>query len=268
MNWRRVAVRTVSEVSALSRTRMKPGFRVLLYHAVGSRPAHDSYGFSIKPEQFERQMEALAKNKQLEIRSFPKPQPSHSPLRVAVTFDDGFKDNLRTAAPILLKFNIPFTVFVTASFIKSEAQEYLTPSELRELASLPGVTIGSHGMTHLPLAQCDDSTLRQELSGSRSYIENVIGTPVTAIAYPHGSVDARVRDAASDAGYITGGCSLFGINDEGSDPLLLRRCEVVARDTERAFHQKLSGAWDWYSWHQKRTRPYEASRSSLRLQIL
>jgi hypothetical protein len=249
MNWKRIALRTISEVSSLGRAgRIRPGFRVLLYHAVGSRLKQDTYGISIEPKLFARQMEILASAEQIVISCFGDTELTDSTLRVAVTFDDGYKDNLYTAAPILLKYQIPFTVFVTSSFIRGGSQEYLTPTELRELSSLTGVTIGSHGATHLELARCDAPTLQRELSESRAEIEDIIGQQVTAIAYPHGSVNLRVREAARRTGYTRGGCSRFDINQKGRDPLLLCRCEIWATDSERVFRQKLSGAWDWYRW--------------------
>lgn len=248
MRWKRVAARTISEIFALKRMSAKPrtGFRVLLYHAVGSRLNQDTYGISIEPKLFERHMQILASTEQVETRSFDRVEPNDSRLQVAVTFDDGYKDNLYKAAPILIKYNIPFTVFVTSSFIKSGSQEYLTPEELRELSELPGVTIGSHGATHVSLAGCDDALLKRELSESRSYIEDVTGLEVTSIAYPHGSASLRVRDAAARTGYTLGGCSRFDINRRGRDPLLINRCEIWASDSERVFRQKLSGVWDWY----------------------
>lgn len=171
--------------------------------------------------------------------------------RIAITFDDGYRDNLYVAAPILMKYKIPFTVFATASYIQSGDSIYMSREELRELATFDGITIGSHGMTHARLAECDDKTLKKELCESRSYLEDIIGRPVTAVSYPHGSVNRRVRDAAQEAGYTIGGCSLFGVNKPGRDPLLLRRTEIIASDTEKIFRQKLSGAWDWYAWRQK-----------------
>ena len=177
-------------------------------------------------------------------------------LQVAVTLDDGYKDNLYIAAPILLKFKIPFTIFVTSAFITGRSQDYLTRNELRELSELPGVTIGSHGATHVPLAKCDGATLQKELYGSRAYLEDLIGREVKVISYPHGSVDRRCRDTASRAGYLRGGCSRFDINDETRDPLLLCRCEILSLDSERLFIQKLSGAWDWYRWRNRDPASY------------
>jgi peptidoglycan/xylan/chitin deacetylase (PgdA/CDA1 family) len=174
-------------------------------------------------------------------------------LRVAVTFDDGFKDNFTTAAPILVKYRIPCTVFVASSFLRSPSALYLTREELKELAALPGVTIGSHGLTHNRLTACDEATLWRELTESRKEIEDIIGRPVMAISYPHGSVNRRIADTARLAGYALGACSRSDINHIGRDPLLLCRTEVVAADSKRVFLQKLNGGWDWCRW--RRTDP-------------
>jgi len=218
---------------------------------VGSRLEHDAYGISIAPDLFTCHMAALVDSQDVTLADLSRVAFSDEGLRVAVTFDDGYKDNLHHAAPILLKYGVPFTIFATSSFIRSGAVDYLSASELRELADLPGVTIGSHGATHVPLAGCDDRTLWNELSGSRLYLEDTIGRPVRAVSYPHGSVTRRVAAAAKQAGYVAGACSRFDINAPDRDPLLLCRTEIVASDSERVFKQKLAGAWDWSRWRAK-----------------
>lgn len=240
----------LGECSALVRAVLgsKPGFRLFLYHAVGSRLARDTYGICIAPDLFDRHMAVLTSSDGVAVCGFHESAGPVASLRAAVTFDDGYKDNLHQAAPILLKYGVPFTVFATSSFIRSGATDYLSPSELRELADLPGVTIGSHGATHVPLAGCDNRTLWNELHGSRLYLEDTIGRPVRAVSYPHGSVTRRVAAAAKRAGYVAGACSRFDINVPGRDPLLLCRTEIVAGDSERVFRQKLAGAWDWCRW--------------------
>ncbi len=50
----------------------------------------------------------------VEILSGRKKSPSYA---VAVTFDDGFKNNYTTAYPVMKKYNIPSTVYLTTSFI-------------------------------------------------------------------------------------------------------------------------------------------------------
>lgn len=253
MNWKRATAETIASCSALGRmlAGRRCGFRILLYHAIGSRLEHDSYGMSIRPDLFERHVAILAKTRWANVEDLSEGQESRHPLRIAVTLDDGYKDTLEVAAPILQKYKIPFTVFVTTSFIESKKPIFLTRAELRELAVLPGVKIGSHGVTHIPLADCDDSTLWRELADSRRLLEDMIGKPVTSISYPHGSANRRVAAAAKRAGYTLGACSRFDINDASRDPFLLCRTEVVSSDSERGFLQKLQGAWDWHRWRSK-----------------
>ena len=95
-------------------------------------------------------------------------------LKIAITFDDGYKDNLYVAAPILAEYGSPFTVFITAKFVNKNSSVYLTPGEMRELSALPGVTIGSHGMTHRRLTGLNSGDLMSELSKSRSRIEDLV----------------------------------------------------------------------------------------------
>lgn len=251
MKWKRNIARTISKVFALTSTFKGPrhGFRVLMYHAIGTRVKYDSQGiYSIDPKLFERHMANLADYHTASVVGFCDGQASDDKLEIAVTFDDGYKDNLYNAAPILLRHNIPFTVFVTSSFVQSNSSNFLNPKELRELSLYPGVTIGAHGVTHIPLTGCNDSALKKELQDSKYYLEDIIGKPVTTLAYPHGLVNKQVRDAARDAGYIRGGCSLFNINDKLQDPLLLCRSIILSQDSERIFLQKLHGDWDWYRW--------------------
>jgi peptidoglycan/xylan/chitin deacetylase (PgdA/CDA1 family) len=169
-------------------------------------------------------------------------------MQLAITFDDGYLDNLTVAAPLLVMRGLPFTVFVIADHVRDRRKGFLDPLSLRELAALPGVTIGAHGTSHHPLNRCDDCALQSELVGSRRYLEDVIGRPVLTMSYPHGAVDRRVRQATADAGYRLAACSYADINRPGRDLLLLARTEVLAGDNLRIFRQKLKGNWDWYRW--------------------
>jgi len=53
---------------------------------------------------------------------------------VAITFDEGYKDNLYFVAPLLVGNGIPFTVFVTTDFSKNNKKDILQPLEIRELS--------------------------------------------------------------------------------------------------------------------------------------
>ena len=220
-----------------------------MYHAVGSQAYGDALGlFSISEDKFRRQMILLSDWRHGQIVDFSEDSLKQSGTSVAITFDDGYQDNLEVAAPILISLGIPFTVFISSGFIKNSTQGFLTPSGLRTLAGLPGVRIGAHGASHVALTQCDDKTLNQELLSSRLYLEDLLGFGIDIMAYPYGAANKRVRDAAVLAGYRLGACSMAGINQTGRDPMLLSRTEVVAMDDDRVFMQKLYGHWDWYRW--------------------
>jgi peptidoglycan/xylan/chitin deacetylase (PgdA/CDA1 family) len=254
MNWKRAVMRGLAETASFVRRNRAScaGFRVLLYHSVNEQDAIGPEGiFCIKPDLFESHMVALSKMPEVECVTFEEGLSPAGRLSVAVSFDDGYKDNLYNAAPKILDYNIPFTLFVSPSRIQSNDEKYLTPSELRELSSLPSVSIGAHGMTHIPLTACDDFTLMNELVSSKKYIEDLIGGAVTTMSYPFGAVDRRVRDAVERAGYLLASCSRFDINDASRDPLLLCRTEITGNDSVRVFQQKLHGDWDWYRWRRK-----------------
>ena len=248
MNWRRTIARGVSEISALARIAAPPaeGLRILIYHAVGTRISEDRLGiYTISPERFRVHIETLAAYPNNRLTGMLEGMAG-SGLRTAVTFDDGYKDNLYAAAPVLQEHGIPFTVFISTAFVQNRDPNYLSPEEVRKLARLPGAAIGTHGATHIPLTQCDDAALRNELNGSKHYLEDLLGAEVKTMSYPHGAVDRRVRDQVEAAGYAAAACSRFDINGPGRDPLLLCRTDVLGIDSARVFKQKLHGDWDWY----------------------
>lgn len=251
MNLRRLIACSIAQAIA-GATLVRPpprGFRVLMYHAVGTPAMGDTLGlFSLSPERFKQHMAILANGDGVRVIDFSESALSGQDLRIAITFDDGYLDNLEVAAPILVGFGLPFTVFVTSEFVRRHKPGFLTPSALRTLAAMPGARIGAHGANHVALTHCDDFTLRNELVSSRSYLEDVLGSEIRILAYPYGAADGRVRDAALAAGYNLGACSQAGINAAARDPLLLTRTEVVSLDSERVFAQKLHGDWDWYRW--------------------
>ena len=249
MNLRRFLARSISEtVAGFSWIRSPAnGLRVLMYHAIGTPALGDTQGlFSLKPDRFKQHMLLLAGWKQGRVVDFNATALSGADCRIAITFDDGYLDNLEVAAPILNELGLPFTVFVTSEFIRNGKAGFLSPAALRALAELPGARIGAHGANHVALSLCDDVALRNELTSSRQYLEDLLGKEVRTLAYPYGAADMRVRAAALAAGYRLGACSLAGINQPERDPLLLARTEIVAFDNERVFAQKLHGDWDWY----------------------
>jgi peptidoglycan/xylan/chitin deacetylase (PgdA/CDA1 family) len=150
---------------------------------------------------------------------------------------------------VLSELKLPFTVCVTPGLLDS-GRPHLKWPELKELSRVPGCEIGAHGLTHARLDELDDAALARELTESRRRLEDAVGRPVTVMTWPHGAADRRAAAAARAAGFVRAGCSLYGRNAPGREPLLLKRTEITGFDDERDFAAKCEGGWDWFALRQ------------------
>lgn len=224
------------------------GLRVLGYHSVGTTLPKDTYGLSTPAAAFARQMEAVASGRFGAPVSLGGAKLDAS-AEIAVTFDDGYRDTLTTAAPLLVRLSLPFSVCVTPGLLDA-GRPHLSWPELKELSLVPGCEIGAHGLTHARLDALSDAALTHELTESRRRLEDALGRAIVVMTWPHGAASRRTADAARAAGFARAGCSMYGVNGPDRDPLLLRRTEIVSFDDERDFAGKASGTWDWFALRQ------------------
>lgn len=223
-----------------------------MYHSVGGQALGDRRGiFSVSPVGFRKHINFISNMQNCQAVPLSPISISERDLQLAVTLDDGYQDNLRIAGPVLVEHGIPFTVFVCSDFVKNRVKGFVSPEELKELAGLPGASIGAHGKSHRRLTECNDGDLEDELRSCKLYIEDVLSRSVTAIAYPYGAANIRVRDEALRVGYEVGVCTQFDINIPGRDPLLLCRCNIERDDSASIVNEKIRGEWDWYRWCSK-----------------
>jgi peptidoglycan/xylan/chitin deacetylase (PgdA/CDA1 family) len=117
---------------------------------------------------------------------------------VRLTFDDGNASDLELALPALRERDLRATFFVSAELVGSAG--YLDRGGIRELAAA-GMTIGCHGLRHVPWRGLDDATLDDELVRGRRLTEQLSGRSVAAAACPFGAYDRRVLRRARSAGY-------------------------------------------------------------------
>ncbi|MFI5310327.1 MAG: polysaccharide deacetylase family protein, partial [Gemmatimonadales bacterium] len=274
---------------------------ILVYHRVAG-PRRDPQWLDVRKGNFGAQLDQLLQSaRTLPLGEFEARRRAGTlpPRAVAVTFDDGYADNLLAAVPLLERHGVPATVFVTAGMIGGdrefwwddaeriafasqvlvppvpgldvawsasdgahvaadpatdrwtvqepsdptprhrlyralcaalkplptpererrlaawrawagvpdaarETHRALTRHELVTLSRRPGIGIGAHTMTHPSLALLTPGEQLRELRDSRTWLEDVIRSPVRSVAYPFGTssdVSEATEHAAVEAGF-------------------------------------------------------------------
>lgn len=123
-----------------------------------------------------------------------------APQDVRFTFDDGNLSDLRIAAPILTRLNMPATFFVLAGRLDTPGS--LGVDDLRRLQDM-GHTIGSHGWSHVDWTTLDDAGRRRELIEARDAIATACGQAVTEAGIPFGRYNRAVLGGLRQANYTT-----------------------------------------------------------------
>jgi len=80
----------------------------------------------------------------------------------------------------------------------------LTPSELRELANHPLISLGNHTTDHAILTNYSPTEVRTQIQGAQDAILAMTGKLPEMIAYPNGDETPAIVDAARSAGIAFG----------------------------------------------------------------
>lgn len=171
---------------------------VLVYHTISTRPQALPGDIDISPQRFEQHMRWLSRWRSVVRLEETLRAPERLRL-AAITFDDGFRDNLTVALPLLEKYHLPITLFVTAGFVGRH--DYLSIEELREISRHPLVTIGAHGLWHRHFTRLAVPEARFELVESRRLLESMTGRTIDLMAWPFGECDAGLEQLSEECGY-------------------------------------------------------------------
>jgi peptidoglycan/xylan/chitin deacetylase (PgdA/CDA1 family) len=235
--------------------------RVLMYHKVNDVPGNP---VSVPTFLFDEQMASLRDlgytvvDLEAVVAYYLRQEPL-PPGATLITFDDGYRDVLARALPVLKSYGYPAVVFVPIGFLGETrplphderlaaaglVNRTLDWGELRELDA-EGVRVECHGIGHRPLTALDLGQAAREIVLSKLRLEEGLGREVKAFAYVKGSeadYEAVHLSLVRQAGYELGFTSVSGGNGPDSDRFRLRRYNIEPYP-RRTFELVLRGACD------------------------
>jgi peptidoglycan/xylan/chitin deacetylase (PgdA/CDA1 family) len=235
---------------------------VLTYHSVSGNLFGQSHPYSqinTTPEMFSTQMRWL---RSAGYHSIGLPEmieglanSREMSKKVAITFDDGYRDLYLEGLPVMKQCGFTATIFLATDRIREtpmrfEGVDYLTWADVRELHK-EGMTFGSHTVTHPDLRSMEPEQIDYELGYSKEVIEQKLGAPVESFSYPFPFPEedrdfARfLGDTLENHGFKHGVCNIIGRADRDSNPYFLPRLGVNSYDRPELLKAKLLGGYDW-----------------------
>jgi peptidoglycan/xylan/chitin deacetylase (PgdA/CDA1 family) len=133
---------------------------------------------------------------------------------IAITFDDGWRDQYNNALPILIKYKIPATFYIYTGVIGSPA--YMTWDDLQALVNLD-MEIGGHTKSHPRLTKINPDKLDEEIVQSKHVLEKNLHVQVSNFAYPYGVYNDAIIKVVKGAGYISARTSNHSIYNDFKD---------------------------------------------------
>lgn len=212
----------------------RSGAPVLMYHGIENPDNHPDWPQTLllKPELFEAQLAYLTSQgyklvtlAELSDRLYREQSVEKY---AAITFDDGYKNNYEIALPILQRYNAKATFFCINKDVGTKF--HMTNEEMLALIDA-GMEIGSHTISHNPLARIDEKYLTWELATSRYFFKKSLNEYVVrSLAYPNGNYNAKVIKMAARYGFyqaVTGHIGLNNSEDYLHRPMEMYRVTVA-----------------------------------------
>lgn len=221
---------------------------ILMYHYVSELPPDaDRYrvDLTVAPQDFRAQLDYLAGAGYHPItltdlylnltQGYPLPDKP-----IVLTFDDGYRDAYEVVFPLLLEHGFTATFFVLATPAHYEWEQYLTWTQISEMAAA-GMDIQGHGRDHVDLRGRSYDYLVYQILGVREAVEYHTGQPVRFFCYPAGQYDAGVIAVLQSAGYWGAVTTQWGHTETLGSIWEMPRLRVRGTDTLESFIAHLGG---------------------------
>jgi peptidoglycan/xylan/chitin deacetylase (PgdA/CDA1 family) len=169
---------------------------IVSYHSINN----ENCPISLNLEEFEKQLVFFKKNNFQSIHC--NEIKNTSKKKFIITFDDGYKDLITNALPLLKKYNFKATCLIISNLIGKrniwdEFNENIKDKELMNISDINywlknGMKIGSHSKNHKKLTKLDDKEKIDEIINSKNELESLTGATIDSFCYPYGLYNENV----------------------------------------------------------------------------
>lgn len=240
MSKRRILILTfviifVSALLSVNFIRQQYVVPIIMYHQILANPKPE-YRLAVSVKAFQRQMHFLKKHRYnvvpLETLADLIKEKKKIPRRtVAITFDDGYKNQYTYAYHILKKYNLPANFFIIINEVgrrnKWGIRDRLSWKQIKEMRDSGIISFGSHCLGPEPLINIKlEQVIKKEISYSKKIMEEKLNQPITIFSYPEGKFNDKIRQLVIDAGYKLAVTTNPGKSFPNDDIFALKRLRI------------------------------------------
>lgn len=237
---------------------MSSTISILMYHQIDATPPRGTplRGLTVTPGGFARQMALLRLCgyrgvSMTELEPYLRGEATGKV--VGITFDDGYRNNLEHALPILLRHGFTATCYAVSAphegrnawdeAIGVPQKPLFTPAEMRAWVDA-GMDLGAHTRHHADLTSIDNDQALDEIAGCKQELQDITGQEVRHFCYPYGRYTPEHMQMVKTAGYHTATTVNRGKYHPGDDWLALPRAMVARSNTLQLFWAKAIGNYE------------------------
>ena len=196
----------------------------LVLHKIAKKSAKNFEDISI--ETFEKIIDLSRNNTKTISDAFDSKNLNKK--SICLTFDDGYLSDVDVVLPRLLKNKMKATFFIVPSYLDKEG--HLSGEQVIKL-SKNGMEIGSHSFSHLDFTKIKPSSISNELSSSKKFLEDLIGKEVRSFSFPYGFTSKDSIRAVFDAGYSYCCTSKHGLSKKNSKIISRNSINIKTKDS-------------------------------------
>jgi peptidoglycan/xylan/chitin deacetylase (PgdA/CDA1 family) len=212
------------------------GVPVLMYHKVDPKTPKDAVGrdLTLDPAAFEAQLAWLRDHR---IRTLTTAELVAALARgerprdvVVLTFDDGYVDAARYVTPLLQKYGMTASFYISAGFVGDG--RHASWRDLRTMRDA-GMEVACHGTQHLDLTTLDRAAEEAEIGTCVEHVRTYLGVRPRTYVYAAGKWNDAAREILAHDGVKAALTEEPGVVRSLANPFALPR-RRIRRDDDLA----------------------------------